>query len=118
MYKHMIDNNRNVGFRGYLCTNCFSYGANLVCNNKEEGMKSLLFEMPSSHKCDPKNCQEINKLNCQDVENKKVQACKGLSDLVTLMISGIVLFGQKTVYLNIEELRLWVSKVRISVANK
>jgi hypothetical protein len=67
-------------------------------------MKSLLLEKPSSHKCDPKNCQEINKLNCQDVENKKVPASKGLSDLVTLMISGIVLFGQKTVYLNIEEL--------------
>jgi hypothetical protein len=118
MYKHMIDSNRNVGFRGYLCTNCFSYGSNLVCKNKEEGMKSLLLEKTSSHKCDPKNCQEINKLNCQDVENEKVQACKGLSDLVTLIISGLVLFGQKTGYLNIEELRLPVSKVRISVVNK
>jgi hypothetical protein len=114
----MIDSNRNVGFRGYLCTNCFSYGSNLVCKNKEEGMKSLLLEKTSSDKCDPKNCQEINKLNCQDVENKKVQACKGLSDLVTLIISGLVLFGQKTGYLNIEELRLPVSKVRISVVNK
>jgi hypothetical protein len=102
--KHIIDNNRNVGFRGYLCTNCFSYWADLVCNNKEEGMKSLLLEKPSSHKCAPKKTQEINTLNGQDIENKKEQACKGLSDLVTLMISGIVLFGQKTIYLNIEEL--------------
>jgi hypothetical protein len=102
--KHIIDNNRNVGFRGYLCTNCFSYWADLVCNNKEEGMKSLLLEKASNHKCDPKKCQEINTLNCQDVENKKEQACKGLGDLVTSMISGIVLFGQKTIYLNIEEL--------------
>jgi len=102
--KDLIDNNRNVGFRGYLCTNCFSYWADLVCNNKEEGMKSLLLEKPSNHKCDAKKSQEINTLDCQDIEAKKEQACKGLSDLVTLMIAGTVLFGQKTVYLNIEEL--------------
>jgi hypothetical protein len=75
----------------------------LVYNNKEEGMKSLMLAQPPSHKCDPKKV-EINKHNFQALASKQNQADKALSDLFALMVSGIVLFGQKTIYLNIEEL--------------
>ena len=60
--KNIIDNNRNVGFRGRLCYKCFSYWIDLVHNNKDEGMKSLLLEKPPTHECDTKkvpSCQQV-----------------------------------------------------------
>ena len=75
--KHIIDNNRNVGFRGYLCTNCFSYWADLVCNNKEEGMKSLLLEKPSSHKCAPKKAHRLIRSMVKTLKIRRSKPAKG-----------------------------------------
>jgi hypothetical protein len=104
VHKNIIDNNRNVGFRGHLCHNCFSYWADLAYNNKEEGMKSLMLEKPPTHECDPKKVLAVDKSNFQDLASKKNQAYDKLSDLFTSMVSGIILFGKKTFCLNIEEL--------------
>jgi hypothetical protein len=104
MCKYIIDNNRNFGFKGHLCYNCFSYWIDTAYNDKEEGMKSLIFEKSFSHQCDPRKALQIKNCNSQDLENRKSQAFKGLSDLLIPMVSGIALFGQQTIYLNIEEL--------------
>ena len=102
--KNIIDNNRNVGFRGHVCYKCFSYWIDLVHNNKDEGMKSLMLEKPPDHTCDIKKVLKVNESNFQDLASKKNQAYDKLSDLFTSMVSGIILFGQKPIHLNIEEL--------------
>ncbi|MGB0026320.1 MAG: hypothetical protein WBP64_05735, partial [Nitrososphaeraceae archaeon] len=84
--------------------NCCSYWIDLVYNNKEEGMKSLMLEKPPRHECDPKKVLEISKCNIQDLARKRDQTYNGLSDFLTLMVSGIILFGQKPLYLYIEEI--------------
>ena len=64
-------------------------------------MKTLILQKPSSHQCDPHRVQE------QDLESRKSQSLKGLSDLLISLVSPIVLLGQLgqcTVHLNIEEL--------------
>ncbi|MGA9841707.1 MAG: hypothetical protein WBQ25_05280 [Nitrososphaeraceae archaeon] len=104
IHKNIINNNRNFGYRGRLCYNCCSYWIDLVYNNKEEGMKSLMLEKPPRHECDPKKVLEISKCNIQDLARKRDQTYNGLSDFLTLMVSGIILFGQKPLYLYIEEI--------------
>ena len=63
-----------------------------------------MLEKPPTHECDPKKVLLVNKSNFQDLASKKNQAYDKLSDLFTSMVSGIILFGQKTFCLNIEEL--------------
>jgi hypothetical protein len=92
-------NNRNIGFRGRVCYNCFSYWVDLVYNNEEE-MKSLIRDKPPSHICDPKKI--VKAQNGQDLESKKKQADKELINFLVLM------FGQSAValYLKAEEFAL------------
>ena len=104
MHKNISDNNRNIGFRGRLCYNCCSYWIDLVYNNEEAGMKTLMLEKPQRHECDHKKVLAISKYNFQDLASKKNQAYNGLSDFLTLMVSSIVIFGRKPIYLYIEEL--------------
>ncbi|MGC2383454.1 MAG: hypothetical protein WA631_10145 [Nitrososphaeraceae archaeon] len=104
MHKNISDNNRNVGLRGRLCYNCCFYWIDLVYNNEEAGMKTLMLEKLQRHECDHKKVLAISKYNFQDLASKKNQAYSGLSDLFTLMVSSIVIFGRKPIYLYIEEL--------------
>lgn len=104
IHKNIVDNNRNVGFRGRLCYDCCSYWIDLVYNNKQEGMKSLLLEKPPRHECDPKKVLEISKYNFQDLANKKNQLYNNLSDLFTLMVSSLILYNRKQLSLHIEEI--------------
>jgi hypothetical protein len=71
-----------------------------------EGMKSLMFKKPSSYKYDPKKALEIKKYNFQDLESKKSQAYKELSESLASMVSGVILFAsfsQKPIYLKVEK---------------
>ena len=104
VHNNIVNNNRNIGFRGRLCYDCCSYWIDLVRNNKEEGMKSLMLEIPPKHECDRKKVLAISKYNSQDLASKKREAYNELSGLFTLMVSGIVIFGRKPIYLYIEEL--------------
>ena len=104
LHKNIVDNNRNIGFRGGLCYNCCSCWIDIVRNDKEEGMKSLLLQKPARHECDAKKVLEISKYNFQDITNKKNELYNRLSDIFTSIVSSIILFGQKPIHLNIEEL--------------
>ena len=105
IYKNIVDNNRNIGYRGRLCYKCLSYWIDFVHNNEEGGMKLLMREKFSGHECDPKKVLEISKCNSLDLGSKNSQARRKLSDLLTLMASSVItIFGQKPLYLHIEEL--------------
>ena len=54
IHKNIVDNNRNIGYRGRLCYKCLSYWIDFVHNNGEGGMKLLMREKFSGHECDPK----------------------------------------------------------------
>jgi hypothetical protein len=47
---------------------------------------------------------EISKFNSQDLTSKKIKTYEGLNDFLTLVASSLILFGQKPIHLNIEEL--------------
>jgi hypothetical protein len=100
-----VDNNRNIGYRGRFCYKCLSYWIDFVHNNEEGGMKLLTREKFSGHECDPKKVLEISKCNSLDLGSKNSQARRKLSDLLTLIASSVItIFGQKPLYLHIEEL--------------
>jgi hypothetical protein len=67
-------------------------------------MKSLLLQKLPRHECDPKKVLEISKYNSQDLTSRKIKTYEGLSDFLTLVASSLILFGQKSIHLNIEEL--------------
>jgi len=105
IHKNIVDNNRNIGYRGRLCNTCLSCWIDFMHNNEEEGMRLLMREEFSEHKCDHKKILEISKCNFFDFVNKSNQARKQLSDLLTIMASSIITaLGQKPLYLHIEEL--------------
>jgi len=104
IHKNIAENSRNIGLRGRLCYNCCSHWIDPVHNNKEEGMKSLLLQKLPRHECDPKKVLEISKYNSQDLTSRKIKTYEGLSDFLTLVASSLILFGQKPIHLNIEEL--------------
>jgi hypothetical protein len=105
IHKNIVDNNRNIGYRGRLCNKCLSYWIDFAYNNEEEGMKLLMLEKFSGHKCDQKKVLEISKCNGLDLVSKNNEARRKLSDLFTLIASStITVFGQKPLYLHIEEL--------------
>ena len=105
IHKNIVDNNRNIGYRGRICNKCLSYWIDFAYNNEEEGMKLLMREKFSGHECDPKKVLEISKCNVLDLVSKNNEARKKLSDLFTLIASSIItVYGQKLLYLHIEEL--------------
>ena len=105
IHKNIVDNNRNIGYRGRICNKCLSYWIDFAYNNEEEGMKLLMREKFSGHECDPKKVLEISKCNVLDLVSKNNEARRKLSDLFTLIASSIItVFGQKPLYLHIEEL--------------
>jgi hypothetical protein len=51
---NILNDNKNIGFRGHMCYNCFNCWVDPVYSNSEE-MKSLIQSTrPSPHTCDPK----------------------------------------------------------------
>ena len=105
IHKNIVDNNRNIGYRGRICNKCLSYWIDFAYNNEEEGMKLLMREKFSGHECDPKKVLEISKCNVLDLVSKNNEARRKLSDLFTLIASSIItVYGQKPLYLHIEEL--------------
>jgi hypothetical protein len=84
---------------------CLSHWIDFAYNNEEEGMKLLMREKFSGHECDPKKVLEISKCNVLDLVSKNNEARRKLSDLFTLIASSIItVYGQKPLYLHIEEL--------------
>jgi hypothetical protein len=105
IHKNIVDNNRNIGYRGRLCYKCLSYWIDFAHNNEEEGMKLLMREKFSGHECDQKKVLEISKCNGLDLVSKNNEARRKLSDLFTLIAASIItVFGQKPLYLHTEEL--------------
>lgn len=104
MMQNILNSSKNVGFRGHLCHTCFSYWVDLINTNREKGMKTLILQKPSSHQCDPHRVKEVQE---KDLESRKSQSLKGLSDLLISIVTPVVLLGQlgqHIIHLNIEEL--------------
>jgi hypothetical protein len=105
IHKNIVDNNRNIGYRGRLCYKCLSCWIDFMHNNEEEGMKSLMQKKFSGHECDPKKVLEISKCNFSDLVNKNNQAHRNVSDLLAIVASSIIFVsGQKPLHLHVEEL--------------
>ena len=104
IHKNIVNNNRNIGYRGRICYKCLTYWIDFVHNNNEEGMKSLTLKKSSGHECDPKKVLEISKYNLLDLVSKNDQVYRGLSDLFTIIASAIIFLGQKPLHLCVEEI--------------
>jgi len=105
---NIFKTHKNVGFKGRICLDCLSCWVDPVCNNREDGMKSLLSEKPSIHKCDAERALMVSEYSLCDLENEKEQSLKGLTESLASLVSYIALFAmvspKVTIYLNVEEL--------------
>ena len=61
---NILINNKNVGFRGHVCYNCFECWVDLLYSNSEQ-IKSLINSTkPSTHTCNPK-ISKARKMRCK-----------------------------------------------------
>lgn len=63
-----IIQNKNVGLRGNICSNCLTWWIDPLCNNVGE-MTSLIYTKPYRHTCKSKDLAEAAKV--QDASSKK-----------------------------------------------
>jgi hypothetical protein len=101
---NVLISNKNVGFRGHICYNCFECWVDLLHSNSEQ-IKSLINSTNSSpHICNPKKVADAYQ-NAQDIQSKKDELQNALTDvLVFLIIICWCWFGQNKIYLKTEEL--------------
>jgi hypothetical protein len=100
---NILNDNKNIGFRGHICYNCYNCWVDPVYSNSEE-MKSLIQSTrPSPHTCDPKKVSDAQ--NVQDIQSKKNESQNMLINLLqSLVIICWSYFGQRKVHLQTEEL--------------
>ena len=103
-FYNVLTNNKNVGFRGRTCYNCFECWVDLLYNDSEE-IKSLINSTkPSTHTCNPKKVADAHQ-NAEDIQSKKDKLQNALTDLLAfLTIISWCCFGQRKIYLKTEEL--------------
>jgi hypothetical protein len=65
-----IIQNKNVGLRGNICSNCLTWWIDPLYNNERE-MKSLIYTKPAHHICKSKDLAEAAKV--QDASIKKYE---------------------------------------------
>jgi hypothetical protein len=101
---NVLISNKNIGFRGHICYNCFECWVDLLYSNGEQ-IKSLINSTNSSpHTCNPKKVADGHQ-NAQEIQSKKDELQNALTDLL-LFLTIICWFcvGQNKIYLKTEEL--------------
>ena len=103
---NVLISNKNVGFRGHVCYDCFECWVDLVYSDSEQ-IKSLInSNKPSTHTCNPKKVAEAHQ-NAEDIQSKKEELQNALTDLLLfLTIICWCYFGQRKIYLKTEELTI------------
>jgi hypothetical protein len=81
LFLKVVNENKNVGFRGRVCDNCFTCWADPVYSNDGE-MKSLLYTKPTLHTCDPKKAVEAQKVQNAETKRNKLE-----NQMLTLLLS-------------------------------
>ena len=101
---NVLISNKNVGFRGHICYNCFECWVDLLYSNSEQ-IKSLINSTkPSTHTCNPKKVTDAHQ-NAEDIRSKEDELQNALTDLLLfLTIICWCWFGQRKIYLKTEEL--------------
>jgi hypothetical protein len=101
---NILISNKNIGFRGHICYNCFECWVDLLYSNGEQ-IKSLINSNNSSpHTCNPKKVADGHQ-NAQEIQSKKDELQNVLTDLLLfLTIICWYCLGQNKIYLKIEEL--------------
>jgi hypothetical protein len=101
---NILINNKNVGFRGHVCYNCFECWVDLLYSDSEQ-IKSLINSTNSSpHTCNPKKVADGHQ-NAQEIQGKKDKLQNVLTDLLLfLTIICWCCLGQNKIYLKTEEL--------------
>jgi hypothetical protein len=104
-FYNILTSNKNIGFRGHICYNCFECWVDLLYSNSEQQIKSLINSTNSSpHTCNLKKVTDAHQ-NAQEIQSKKDELQNGLTDLlVFLTIICWFCFGQNKIYLKTEEL--------------
>jgi hypothetical protein len=69
-FYNFLISNKNVGFRGHICYNCFECWVDLLYSNSEQ-IKSLINSTrPSTHTCNPKKVTDAHQKS-EDIQSKK-----------------------------------------------
>jgi hypothetical protein len=102
---NILTSNKNVGFRGHICYNCFECWVDLLYSNSEQQIKSLLNSTNSSpHTCSPKKVTDAHQ-HAEDIQSKKDELQNALTELLLfLIITCWCCFGQRKIYLKTKEL--------------
>src|ERR1051325_6580316 len=103
-FYNILISNKNVGFRGHICYNCFECWVDLLYSNSEQ-IKSLINSTrPSTHTCNLKKVTDAHQ-NPEDIQSKKDEVQNALINLLLfLIIICWCCFGQRKIYLKTEEL--------------
>jgi hypothetical protein len=103
-FYNVLISNKNVGFRGHICYNCFECWVDLLYSNSEQ-IKSLINSTgPSTHTCNPKKVTDAHQKS-EDIQSKKDELQNALINL--LLFATIICWcclGQRKIYLKTEEL--------------
>ena len=101
---NVLISNKNVGFRGHVCHNCFECWVDLLYSDSEQ-IKSLINSTsPSPHTCNPKKVTDAHQ-NAEDIQSKKDEMQNALTELLLfLTIICWCYLGQRKIYLKTEEL--------------
>jgi hypothetical protein len=104
-FYNVLTSNKNVGFRGHICYNCFECWVDLLYSNSEQQIKSLLNSTNSSpHTCSPKKVTDAHQ-HAEDIQSKKDELQNALTELLLfLIITCWCCFGQRKIYLKTKEL--------------
>jgi hypothetical protein len=110
--KHLADylvldttfrNNKNVGFRGHLCNNCFQCWVDPVYSNSHDLRSLIKSKKPSLHACNPKEVTDAQ--NTQGIQSKRNVSENALIDLLVLTILFYLSYhNQNKIFLRTEEL--------------
>jgi hypothetical protein len=84
-FSNILIKNKNIGARGRICDKCSSYWLEISYDNEE--IRSLMNNKESSfHKCNPKEEEEADAQNVQDIQSKKTHLQDALISLLVWMI--------------------------------
>jgi hypothetical protein len=67
-----IIKNKNIGFRGNICTNCYTWWIIPLCNNESE-MKSLIYTKSYHHSCESKDLVEAAKVQDPGIRKSELE---------------------------------------------
>jgi hypothetical protein len=103
-FYNVLISNKNVGFRGHICYNCFECWVDLLYSNGEQINSLMNSTKPSTHTCNLKKVPDAHQ-NAEDIRSKKDDPQNALTDLLLfLTIICWFCFDQRKIYLKTEEL--------------